>query len=879
MPQRYSIPKLLFTLLAATGMVSLPSCISDRSAMQPSESPLRFEVEQKWSSVTKAASQEGKETSPVGNGLTALKSESGEEVLFLHSETLLSPATKASTIDSAEEFYDEFGAFAFVYPTSDTWSDAGSGLSPNYMYNIRVEKSEGWKTAYFWPGSGYKIKFFAYAPYNGAGLSLSSSGALGAPAITYEVPQSVSAQKEILTSSPEEVVGNTNAAKTLTFSHALTAVRFTSDAMLPGVISEISLNGVYFKGTLEIGSSSWTPDASSTRDFSQTLSVAVDGSSGQAVTSEAQTFVMLPQTLPPGANISVSYKDNLTGTERSLKADISGTTWPFGAVIVYKISTSGISVTPTLEVTAPETFDYQGGTHSYTVKSYASVTQTGSSSTTTLPTAWTAQFSTDGGASWSSDKPLWLTDFTVSGDGGSEASSYNAAVSAQTKTDHESILKAETPVSDYDLSTEGGTKPMNTANCYIVNASGSYKLPLVYGNGVKNGSVNESSYKTSVSGSVLQNFVNHLGAAITSPYIPQNASCTPASAKLVWQDSEGLVSNVQLNAERDYLTFEVNNSKLVPGNALVAVCDGNGDIMWSWHLWFTDYKLGEELKTAGGYSFLPYNIGWVDDATKYEERSVLVRFTQSGTGLQQTIEIKQNEHYEQAYYFRNTFFQWGRKDPMMSNFVSATYNDFFRQWITSNVARTWYDENGTAYVDMWNYADFGSGTSEIASCIKNPHYFDKNDDDMFNNYNNMWDSDNSANPANSATTNTNANTMKTIYDPSPVGYKVPSGAVLAALSGASRTWDGTRKGYLLSCDGDKTSFFPAIGLAYIEGEKYTIKFGVTESSTYGYYWSALPASTANNNIRAWNLIFNQYDMFQVNMRVRVGAESVRPVAE
>ena len=43
-------------------------------------------------------------------------------------------------------------------------------------------------------------------------------------------------------------------------------------------------------------------------------------------------------------------------------------------------------------------------------------------------------------------------------------------------------------MTDFDLSTVSHSR--NTANCYVVNASGTYTFPLVYGNGIKNGAPN-----------------------------------------------------------------------------------------------------------------------------------------------------------------------------------------------------------------------------------------------------------------------------------------------------------------------------------------------------------------------------------------------------
>src|SRR3712207_6073866 len=142
--------------------------------------------------------------------------------------------------------------------------------------------------------------------------------------------------------------------------------------------------------------------------------------------------------------------------------------------------------------------------------------------------AWTVEYSTDNGLNWSNTKPAWLTTFTESGTGGNTPVGMTATAQAQTGTishpQNEALLAAA-PVNDgtnaniYDLSTKGGNTTINTANCYIVNAPGRYRLPLVYGNAVKNGTSNTNAYTSTASGSnVLVNFINHRGDAITDPY-------------------------------------------------------------------------------------------------------------------------------------------------------------------------------------------------------------------------------------------------------------------------------------------------------------------------------------------------------------------------
>jgi hypothetical protein len=72
----------------------------------------------------------------------------------------------------------------------------------------------------------------------------------------------------------------------------------------------------------------------------------------------------------------------------------------------------------------------------------------------------------------------------------------------------------------------------NTANCYIISSTGSYKFPIVYGNGIKDGKINQDAY-TKNSSTYSADFVNHLGNVITSPFIELNQNCTISSAGLL----------------------------------------------------------------------------------------------------------------------------------------------------------------------------------------------------------------------------------------------------------------------------------------------------------------------------------------------------------
>ena len=227
--------------------------------------------------------------------------------------------TRAARV-SAENMYDHFGVSAYAY-TGD-WDE--SRTTPNYFYNATASKSGSDYTlssAYYWPGASYKMRFFAYAPKGNARYVFSGQGQAGSPRISVTVPEEVSQQEDLLVARSSELGGNSNTAVALTFNHALTAVRFVcGNDMRGGTVKSVSLKNVYSKGTYNMGTQSWS-NVGSPATFSQTLDKVTTGTADEALTSEAQTFMMLPQQLPEDAQIEVLFTDD-PHTDHTLTADI-----------------------------------------------------------------------------------------------------------------------------------------------------------------------------------------------------------------------------------------------------------------------------------------------------------------------------------------------------------------------------------------------------------------------------------------------------------------------------------------------------------------------------------------------------------------------------
>lgn len=267
--------------------------------------------------------------------------------------------------------------------------------------------------------------------------------------------------------------------------------------------------------------------------FLQELNISFAGGSGEAITTEAQTFMMIPQTLPDNAVIEMVFNDG--NSDRILTGNIAAGVWPMGKTVVYKVSATSTDWTYTLEVTPPQKTDYtfQGGNSGYTVASYKE-----DSKGKREPVTWNTEFSADG-QNWSSAVPDWLAGFTSAGPGGEYGNYYTFNVTNQwgnSLSPHTAALRSRsvcgTKEQPYNLSNStGAERVQNTANCYVISSPGEYYFPLVYGNAIKDENDNEAAYSyRSPNENILTSFVNHLGNPVTSPRIYENDACEAGGA-------------------------------------------------------------------------------------------------------------------------------------------------------------------------------------------------------------------------------------------------------------------------------------------------------------------------------------------------------------
>ena len=686
-----------------------------------------------------------------------------------------------------------------------------------------------------WRSHGY-CSFFAYHPFSSS-YSSSASNSNPNPSftppsllLTYSVPSDIAQQVDLLSAKSIPYLSSAQQIVSLGFNHALTAIQFKTGSQLPSgiTIKSISFKNIPYKGTHklgETGNNAWTVDQTHKRDFTLNLNYSSDGTPGKDITTPSQTFMMIPQTLPSDATLQVVVAKN--GVDKVLSLSLNNFKWEQGKKIIYNISTKSIVYTYSLEANSTGTANYDGsGNITYNIKS----TKTDGLGNVSF-SPWSMEFSTDNGAHWTTIKPDFLTLTTQENNGGTEAKTYTATFAPQVKTiggTSAEILKAREEKTNVDLSTVdihgiAHNKGTTTANCYVIHNPGTYKFPTVYGNSIKNGTDNKSAYTSTKSGAnILSPFLGAHGP-ITKPQIEGIAN-----ACLIWQDTQNLISNISYTAD-GYVHFSVDKSTIHNGNAIIAVRDASNIILWSWHIWVTEEDLTPiEIENYQHYKYniLPVNLGWCGlDNQFYAERSLKVRIKQGEeSNKTQELTFTQQKH-DLAISKRdgnNPYYQWGRKDPMLPS-------------------KGYTNDNKTCYTTdaQYTFKDRGLNTSDIKEYIRNPHKFNIKKE-MDGVYYNLWSTDNDKTEANDDLV------IKSVYDPSPVGYSLPASN---AFTGFTTTGGNTNKpvewnvkgsfnkGWYFYTKPNKqggTVFFPACG-----ARNYGTGSLVNVTSS-GWYWVAGP---------------------------------------
>lgn len=744
-----------------------------------------------------------------------LLSGQGEDTLYLHPSVVVNdrgfgmPATRGVPV--TKDNISSFTVTAKVH-----------GSETPYMNEVEVTRqgdSNVWTTSdgkHFWPDEQTSLDFYAYSyltetdnPANPDSPGVSgltcNRGQLGFSYIVPNGTEGSDAERQpdilfALASANRSQTQDGDGTVILNFEHALAGVQFRAKNIAGGTIKRITLKNLYAKGdctyslsdspvveggVTKNGTFVWTTTGNKVK-FSQNMNVGVsesstlpDGTLQDVTTGDnaGMTFMMIPQKLE-NVEVEIELVGALDGSQYTVSGRLSTETgsWEAGNIYIYDISTDSINWTYVFKVSENITFELGQTSEPYTVTSYRFRTQLGDSEANREPVPWTAEnisaSETDpsNGTTSNVDITNIQTAFTSKGEGSVKgAQSYTLGLERGTlHTDYPGDVELQTAKdkgsadNPYDLSTSGGTRSQETANCYAINSPGTYKLPLVYGNAIKGGNPNTPAYYNRA-------FTDYLGNNITDPYIYNNHGYQPYDACLVWSDGFYMFENVHLDEQKQWLIFSVNREYMQQANAILAVRDAQGKIMWSWHIWVTERDLEGEAHTlqdwtnpSTTYGLLPCNLGWVDGKmVYYNSRKLTYEFTQAESGYRQTMLVDQAGATFDYKDVGSTYYQWGRKDPIIA----------LRNWNTYRFEDCRLHETSDP---KYKY-NISQEQVPIKATIQNPniYYTATNSNGTWNTnwctsvIPTLWDNSGNTTDVDKATS------FKTIYDPSPRGYKVP----------------------------------------------------------------------------------------------------------
>lgn len=270
------------------------------------------------------------------------------------------------------------------------------------------------------------------------------------------------------------------------------------------------------------------------------------------------------------------------------------------------------------------------------------------------------------------------------------------------------------------------------------------------------------------------------GKTVTKGY--SDVDINPASAELLWYaspksesgyvlNSPVLIKTVKYNASDGKIYFQTPEV-FVNGNVVIAARDASGNILWSWTIWATEgYDADQNARKVGRFTVMDRNLGAFagTEAANYSD------------ALKAALAV-------------GNYYQWGRKDPFPA---TVDYNSFTSMpWglpaftPVASLQQSAHGYNNVIYTSDPSQNSVMLGTTlgasfdvdkGVAESVKYPYKW------MFNGTSGgaapyIWAVGNHSSQSTEQQTEwrylwgcVDGNTSsKTIYDPCPPGWKIPT---------------------------------------------------------------------------------------------------------
>ncbi|MFR9588471.1 MAG: hypothetical protein SNF86_03545 [Rikenellaceae bacterium] len=308
------------------------------------------------------------------------------------------------------------------------------------------------------------------------------------------------------------------------------------------------------------------------------------------------------------------------------------------------------------------------------------------------------------------------------------------------------------------------------------------------------------------------------------------------SCEVLWNDY-GVNADISVEPTFDKNRIVVTTNGIAEANIVVGVRKG-GTIVWSWHIWITDYNpdlIAE--KNSVGAPYVYSASGANGELHRYDGAMSNVFVMDRNIGARS--ENDYSNMGQSDVPVGTLYYQFGRKDPFVG---IGNKNGFLA---TSSTP--------------WNPLNDNVGSAvTVRRAVESPMTYFSNvtswsNDALSIDY--LW---------NDAQKNYRSN-AKSIFDPSPAGWRIPSGDLWSDFNGATLLWDYVAKVSTYAKSGAK---YPAVGYRGYGGGL------LTYVGALGNYWSSTPASVTNGMH-----LYSFGSGAVVSSAYRANAQPIRPIRE
>lgn len=281
-------------------------------------------------------------------------------------------------------------------------------------------------------------------------------------------------------------------------------------------------------------------------------------------------------------------------------------------------------------------------------------------------------------------------------------------------------------------------------------------------------------------------------------------------AVVLWQDKRAKLVEITQG------TVQTRGDEIVlrptgeAGNCVIGLRRRSDEtIVWSWHLWITDYDPVTDYAGDLPVGEVHQYTGWMRNNDKYI--------------MDRNLGALSGPYGSDCW---GLLYQWGRKDPFIGAAGSGT------------ATRPWYIPDGEGFrvateADLPKVAA-GSGVINVYNAIVNPMTFYVNgaDQDWTARDDALWQDG-----------------EKSLFDPCPVGWRVPRRAVWENVTTANALWEATHGAgntgvQLWNIVLAGPAWYPA------QGYRSATTGAVTDGAVRGGHWSTTVSGTSST---AWSI--------------------------